>query len=333
MRTLRVLAILTKRQMIDNAAYLVPAVVFSLVFVPAVIVAVLTDELASPSAYAIAVFVTLPILICLGPCILGIAQVRTDQISGVSALLSTLPVRRSEVLCARLVVGICIILIALTPLAIACTILWQVIGPPAWLVRDWRAWTSSPACLWWRSPVTIWASLPGREHPHPGELQRRRFSRPFASADRRERIWVAASVCSSGHPGCLDPQIAPIAPALVGCHDCGWGAHRDLRVPGTFLWASSQWCSVGNISVGRGGNLSPRLAGPARESGRRLIWLRDPRILATGERSSVRPFAAADAGCWARCVRHGGAASNSFAVWGSSSSSVPGSGATTMSTM
>ncbi len=60
MRTLRVLAILTKRQMIDNAAYLVPAAVFSLVFVPAVVMVILSDEFAAPSLHAVVVFIALP---------------------------------------------------------------------------------------------------------------------------------------------------------------------------------------------------------------------------------------------------------------------------------
>jgi hypothetical protein len=139
MRTLRVLAILTKRQLIDDRVYLVPAVVFSLVFVPAVVIAVLTDELTGPSPHTVAVFVALPILVCLGSCALGIVQTRADRISGVSELLSILAVARYQVFCARIVVGVAVILIALVPLMLTGTILWQIVGPPAWLVRDWRA--------------------------------------------------------------------------------------------------------------------------------------------------------------------------------------------------
>ena len=139
MRTLRVLAVLTKRQLIDDAVYLVPAVVFSLVFVPAVIAAVLTGDFTTPSSYMVAVFVALPTLICLGSCALGIAQTRTDRINGVSGLLSTLPVAPVQVLCARVTVGVFVILIALAPLALAGAVVWQMVRPPAWLVRDWRA--------------------------------------------------------------------------------------------------------------------------------------------------------------------------------------------------
>jgi hypothetical protein len=138
MRTLRVAAILTKRQMIDNAAYLVPAVVFSLVFVPAVVIIVLMDESTAPSLHAVAVFVALPVFICLGSCALGIVQAHGDRVNGISALLSTLPVTRFEIHCVRVAVGIFLILVALVPLALAATILWQVVRPPAWLVRDWR---------------------------------------------------------------------------------------------------------------------------------------------------------------------------------------------------
>jgi hypothetical protein len=139
MRTLRVLAILTKRQLIDDRLYLVPAVIFSLVFVPAAVVAVLTDEFTGPSIHTVAVFVTLPILICLGSCALGIAQTHADRVSGVSGLLSVLPVARLQVLAVRILVGVSVILIALLPLVLTSAILWQIMGPPAWLVRDWRA--------------------------------------------------------------------------------------------------------------------------------------------------------------------------------------------------
>jgi len=139
MRTLRVLAILTKRQMIDDAAYLVPAAVFSLVFVPAVVVAVLTDDLTVPPLHTIAVFTALPILLWLGSCALGIAQTRANRVNGVSELVSTLAVAPYQVFCARIAVGVALVFIALAPLMGTCTILWQIVGPPARLVRDWKA--------------------------------------------------------------------------------------------------------------------------------------------------------------------------------------------------
>ncbi len=139
MRTLRVLAVLTKRQMADDAAYLVPAVVFSLVFVPAVVITVLTDEFTAPSSHSVVVFVALPILLCMGSCALGVALMRADRKNGVSELLSTLSAAPILVLCARLAVGAFLIVVAMVPLALAGTILWRIMGPPAWLVRDWQA--------------------------------------------------------------------------------------------------------------------------------------------------------------------------------------------------
>jgi len=138
MRTLRVLAILTKRQMADDAAYLVPAVVFSLVFVPAVVITVLTNELTAPSSHSVAVFVALPILLCVGSCVLGITQTRADRRSGISELLSTLLAAPALVLGARLTVGVFVILVAMVPLALAGTILWRTMGPPAWLFWGWQ---------------------------------------------------------------------------------------------------------------------------------------------------------------------------------------------------
>jgi hypothetical protein len=169
MRNLRVLAILTKRQMTDNAAYLVQAVIFSLVFVPAVVTVVLTDEVAAPSLHAVAVFVALPVLIGLCSCTLGIAQTHTDQTSGISPLLSTLPVTRCEILCVRLTVGIVIILISLTPLAAVSVILWQVVRPPAWLVRDWCADVCSGLFLVALVSYGLGLSV-GQEHIHCCEL-------------------------------------------------------------------------------------------------------------------------------------------------------------------
>jgi hypothetical protein len=139
MRTLRVLAILTKRQMIDNAAYLVPALAFPLAFIPAIVIVVLTAEFTAPSLHAVAVFVALPVLVGLGSCTLGIVQTRGDRVNGVSELLSILAVSRYQVFCARLAVGIAFLLIALVPLMLAGSILWRFVGPPAWLVHDWQA--------------------------------------------------------------------------------------------------------------------------------------------------------------------------------------------------
>lgn len=133
MRTLRVLAILTKRQMVDNAAYLVSAAVFPLVFVPAVVITVLTNEFTAPSSHGVAVFVALPTLLCVGSCALAIALTRADRRTGISELPATLPAAPALVLCARLAVGICIILVAMVPLALAGSILWRLMGPPAWL--------------------------------------------------------------------------------------------------------------------------------------------------------------------------------------------------------
>jgi hypothetical protein len=139
MRTLRVLAILVKRQLTDDAAYLVPALAFPLAFVPAIVIVVLTAEFTAPSLHAVAVFVALPVLVGLGSCTLGIIQTRADRVNGVSELLSILAVSRYQVFCARLAVGIAFLLIALVPLMLAGSILWRFVGPPAWLVHDWQA--------------------------------------------------------------------------------------------------------------------------------------------------------------------------------------------------
>jgi len=136
---MRTLLILTKRQIADDAVYLIPSLVLSAVFALGVSVAVLTDEFTGPSGYTIALFGLLPTLLSIGACVLGIVQARTDQASGMTDLLRVQRVTHAQILAARMIVGVLVILGALLPLGAAGTILWELKGPPDWLVRDWVA--------------------------------------------------------------------------------------------------------------------------------------------------------------------------------------------------
>jgi len=134
---MRTLLILTKRQIADDAVYLIPSLVLSAVLALGVSVGVLTDEFTGPSGYTIVVLGLLPTLLSIGACVLGIVQSRADQASGMTDLLCVQTVTHAQILAARMIVGAIVILGGLLPLGVAGTILWEMMGPPDWLVRDW----------------------------------------------------------------------------------------------------------------------------------------------------------------------------------------------------
>ena len=134
---MRALLVLIKRQIVDNAFYFALALVACAVLIVAVTVLALTEQRTHLSLYALALMVVLPIFFCAGSYTLGLLQARHDRSSGVAAVLAVLPAARGQILLARLVVGVLVILTVLGPLAIVAAVLWKFFGPPAWLVHGW----------------------------------------------------------------------------------------------------------------------------------------------------------------------------------------------------
>ena len=128
---------LIKRQIVDNAAFFLVAIIFSVVLVIAIISITFSEELMDLSSYTIILIITAPILFGIGSYILGLVQVHSDKNRGVTAVLSVLPVTPGRILFARLVVGTFIILTLLGPLAITGAVIWKIMGPPEWLFHNW----------------------------------------------------------------------------------------------------------------------------------------------------------------------------------------------------
>ena len=128
---------LIKRQIVDNAIYFVIALVMSFVLIIAAISIVLTEDRTDLSPYAIVLLLAGPILFCAGSYMVGLIQAYADRTSGVTAVLSVLPVIPGRILLAHLVVGMLVILTVLGPLAIGGALLWKFLGPPDWLFHNW----------------------------------------------------------------------------------------------------------------------------------------------------------------------------------------------------
>lgn len=134
---MRALSILIKRQIVDGVGYFVVAIFASAVLNVAITSIALTEELGYPSFYTIILLITMPVLVCIGSYTLGLSQAYNDRTTGITTLLSVMPITRGQILLAQVVVAALVILIALGPLAVVGAILWKFIGPPEWLFRDW----------------------------------------------------------------------------------------------------------------------------------------------------------------------------------------------------
>ena len=118
MRTLRVLAILTKRQMADDGPYLVAGLLAAAVIVLIAAVLAFFDNpdvginryLPVPTVCLLGVLV---VFVCAGSYLFGVRQVQADQASGISAMLSVLPVRKGQIFLARAATGILFLLVVL----------------------------------------------------------------------------------------------------------------------------------------------------------------------------------------------------------------------------
>ena len=134
---MRALFTLIKRQIVDNAVYFLAAIVVSAVLIIAIISIALIEDITYLSFYTVFLIITAPILVGIGSYILGLVHVYSDKTSGITAALSVLPIKRGQILIARLVTGTLVILTLLGPLAITGAVLWELLGPPDWLIHNW----------------------------------------------------------------------------------------------------------------------------------------------------------------------------------------------------
>jgi ABC-type transport system involved in multi-copper enzyme maturation permease subunit len=120
---------LIKREIEDHIAYFIGAAVLS-----AVLIALLISAMYQPEPRDMPVFIGLSIpaivILIIGFPAMGATQMYTDRTRKISTLLSTLPVSRRQILCARIITGILAILTLLLPLTITMVILFPLFTPP-----------------------------------------------------------------------------------------------------------------------------------------------------------------------------------------------------------
>jgi len=133
----RALFTLIKRQIVDNAVYFLAAIFVSAVLIIAIISIALIEDITYLSFYTLFLIIAAPILFGIASFMLGPIQIHSDKMSGITSTLSVLPIRRGQILIARLVTGMLIILTLLGPLAVIGAILWKFLGPPDWLFHNW----------------------------------------------------------------------------------------------------------------------------------------------------------------------------------------------------
>ncbi|MFH1614712.1 MAG: hypothetical protein ABIG61_06485 [Planctomycetota bacterium] len=110
---------LIKREIEDNIAYFLAAVVFTTILA-AMAIAAYYEDFQGRSIERFQIISSWVIIIgCLaGACVMGVTQMRGDRNKKVSSFLATLAVTRSRLLTARIIAGILAILTLLLPMAI-----------------------------------------------------------------------------------------------------------------------------------------------------------------------------------------------------------------------
>jgi hypothetical protein len=114
---------LVMREIRDHLVYILACCALS-----AIIIAIMVSGYLWHMTHAVFMFpVLLTPVLFLGLAALGAAQMYTDRANRVSAFLSTLAVTRSRILAARVVVGVCALLVVLVP-ALAATLVMLVLA-------------------------------------------------------------------------------------------------------------------------------------------------------------------------------------------------------------
>jgi len=152
MRTLRVPAILIKRQIADDGPYLVAALLISVALILSTAAWAFFDNpnvgmnrhLPVPT---ICLLVALVVLVCVGSYLFGVGQVQADRASGISAMLSVLPARRSQIFLVRIMTGSLFLLVVLVFLVSVVTeaVLFDLLPGRGWIQVRHTEW--SPAFL------------------------------------------------------------------------------------------------------------------------------------------------------------------------------------------
>ncbi|MFZ2146686.1 MAG: hypothetical protein WAV28_05640 [Sedimentisphaerales bacterium] len=121
---------LIKREIQDHIVYFIGAAVFSTVFIIISFSLVHEYNPKEGPVFSIGLGVPAATIVIFGICAMGATQMYLDRTRKISALLSTLAVSRNQILLARVITGILVILILFVPLSITAGILVRLFSPP-----------------------------------------------------------------------------------------------------------------------------------------------------------------------------------------------------------
>jgi hypothetical protein len=131
---------LLKREIQDHLVYFIGAAVISTLFVTIALSIAYNTESKDVLASSVALLIPLTFISALGTAGMGSAQMYTDKNKKISAFISTLTTTRRQILLARILSGLLVILLLLAPVAIAFQVLIHLLAPPiplyAGIVRD-----------------------------------------------------------------------------------------------------------------------------------------------------------------------------------------------------
>jgi len=133
---------LIKREIRDHIVYLIMAAclagIFILISVPVISRYNSSQNRGStePQAFIMGVGIPAAVIVIIGICGLGAAQMYLDRTRKISAFLSTLAVSRGRILIARVTTGILVILTFLVPLIVTVVILFRLFVPPVLFSGD-----------------------------------------------------------------------------------------------------------------------------------------------------------------------------------------------------
>jgi hypothetical protein len=122
---------LIKREIYDNIAYFVAAIILSLIII-IITLSAATYNFDPEEAPVFAIGLSLPVIVILviGFTSMGVSQMYIDKNKKISAFLSTLPVTRGRILTARIIAGILAILTFFLPVIITSSIVYRLFTPP-----------------------------------------------------------------------------------------------------------------------------------------------------------------------------------------------------------
>ena len=129
---------LIKREIQDHVVYFLGALVLSAILVVMTISMISHYESSQRKNYdsvdselfSIGVAIPAIAVIVIGICGLGVSQMYLDRTRKISAFLSTLAVSRGEILLARIITGILVLLTFLVPVAVTAEVLLRLYVPP-----------------------------------------------------------------------------------------------------------------------------------------------------------------------------------------------------------